>query len=187
MTIVNDHAVELMAVAQAHAVEVLKGTGGNDYHSWAEDLAQDALVALMEREAEGKIENKFVAFALIKQFVFHKSMSFLSKETRRREIEHEHGGSINRTLTGQSAESLSADPFDGIALDEALERLENLSPLLYHTTHLHYIDGLPVVEIATMLEVDVNTIYQRLARARTAVINKLLTRNCNNGRRQTKL
>jgi len=157
---------KLTEVLVATAIKTLSGPTGADHTAEAEDLAQDVLLILLEKDLP-----EDDTFKLGVKIVTEMGRNHVRDERRRREIEKEYGGAINRGLTGQSAESLAADPFEGIAQEEALDRLCALSPLLYHTTHLHYITGLPVVEIATMLEVDVNTVYQRLARARTAVIN----------------
>ena len=158
--------MKLRSVLVATATKTLAGPTGADHTSEAEDIVQDALITLMIKDLP---EDDM--FKLGVKIVTDKCRDYLKVTGRRRTIEKEHGKAINRGLTGQSAESLAADPFEGITLTEALARLEDLSPLLYHTCSLHYISGLPVVEIATMLEVDCNTIHQRLARARTAVID----------------
>jgi RNA polymerase sigma factor (sigma-70 family) len=156
----------LTDVLVATATKTLAGPNGADHTTEAEDLAQDVLIILMEKDL-GEDD----MFKLGVKIITDKSRDYLRQETRRREIEKEHGKSINRGLTGQSAESLAADPFDGIALEEALDRLADLSALLHATAQLHYIDGLEVSAIAALLQADENTIYQRLARARAAVIN----------------
>jgi DNA-directed RNA polymerase specialized sigma24 family protein len=167
--IVEQHAKELTKVATAHAVQCLGGASGSDYGSWAEDMAQEALLILFERELEGKIENKYVAFNMVKQIVTHKSSSFKGKEARRRELEREHGVGINRTLTGQSAESLAADPFDSISEEEAMRRHDELSPLLYRTSYRYYIEGWTVCGIAETDGVTEDVIYKRLQRIRDIV------------------
>jgi DNA-directed RNA polymerase specialized sigma24 family protein len=166
MTIINDNAKELLGVATAEATKHLGGEVGLDYTSWADDIAQDTMIILLELEEEGKIDNKYVAFNMVRQVAYHKATSFKSKELRRREIEQEHGDKINSVLTGQSAELLAADPYEIRAYEEMRERLDDLSPLLYSTTERHYMDGLSVGEIAEADEVTEDVVYKRLQRAR---------------------
>ena len=123
----------------------------------------------MEREAEGKIDHKYVAFNQIKQIVHHKATNLRVNEGRRREIEQEHGKAINRTLTGQSAESLAADPFDSMSEEEAADRLHGLSPALYRIAIAHYIYGISVQEIARHDNLTEDAVYKRLQRARDIV------------------
>lgn len=169
MGIVNDNAKELLGVARAAAVSHLGGEVGNDYAPWADDIAQDTLLKLSEREADGKLENAFVAFSLAKVIARFDSINLQTKERRRREIEEEHGESINRTLTGQSAESLAADPYEELPREEAVNRLGDLSPLLRRIVIAHYINGISVAEIARYDNLTEDVVYKRLQRARDIV------------------
>jgi len=166
MSYINDNAKELLGTAKAVAVRVLGGEIGTDYGSWADDIAQDVIVNLLETEENKGFESKYHAFAQCHLVAKQKSISFKKGEQRRREIEQEHGNKINSTLTGQSAELLAADPYEILAYEEMRERLDELSPLLHATTELHYIQGLPIAEIARMQDVTEDVVYKRLQRAR---------------------
>lgn len=172
MSIVNDNAKELVEVAKSIAITILGGEVGADYSDWAEDIAQDVLVELLEAEAEGKIESKYHAFAQVQLATKHRSISFQKGEARRREIEREHGASINRRLTGQSAEALAADPLDTLIAEAIPARLSELSPLLLATLRLHHIDGLPVSAIAEMQGKSEVAIYKRLEAAKAFLEDK---------------
>jgi RNA polymerase sigma factor (sigma-70 family) len=163
MTVVNDYAEEVMGVAKAIAIHILGGEGGTDYSSWADDIAQDTMVALLEEEP---FDDRYHLFAMCQLNAKHRAINFKMKEERRREIEQEHGDKINSMLTEQSAELLAADPYEVMAYEEMRDRLDTLSPLLYSTTERHYIDGLSVAEIAEQDEVTEDVIYKRLQRAR---------------------
>ena len=106
-----------------------------------------------------------------KVIAYRKACNFQTKEHRRREIEEEHGDKINTVLTGQGAELLAADPLEILAYEEMRDRLDQLSPLLYATVQLHYINGLDVSAIADMQAVTEDVIYKRLQRARDFVTN----------------
>lgn len=167
MTTIDQHAAELMGVAQAEAMKYLN-TDTGDFVSHYEDIAQDALVTLLERQAEGKIENEFVAFAQVKVIVHQMCTKLIRDETRRREIEQEHGESINNGLDG-SREYLSADPMEIMAYEEMRDRLDELGPKLYNTVQRHYIDGVSVQDIAQQEGASEDAIYKRLQRARDVV------------------
>jgi RNA polymerase sigma factor (sigma-70 family) len=168
MSIIEKNYQDLFGVAKSEATNQLGGSSGEDYASWAEDIAQDTIVRLLEMEAEGTLKEDEV-FGLCKLIAFRKATNFYTKEIRRREIEEENGDKINSMLTEQSAELLAADPLEILAYDEMRDRLDDLSPLLYSTTERHYIDGLSVSEIAEQDGVTANVIYQRLHRARNFI------------------
>ena len=135
------------------------------YSTIAEDIAQEAILSLIERG----VDDEDTSFKLGSKIVKDLCIDHMRKEQRRGEIVQEHGRDINRTLTGQSSESLAADPFDSMTKEEALDRLCALSPLLYDTTRAHYIEGLSVVEIAKRDEITEDVVYKRLQRARDIV------------------
>ncbi len=154
----------LTNVLTAAAIKALGGPVGDDYTADAEDLAQDVILKLLERELS---EDDY--FKLGTKMVQDLAIDLRRTEQRRREIEDEHGDSINRNLTGQSAEVLAADPHEILAYEEMRDRLDQLSPLLYSTTTRHYIDGQSVTDIAERDGVSADVIYKRLQRARNFV------------------
>jgi len=168
MGIVEKNYEDLQGMCSNIAAMHLGGPAGVDHSAWANDIAQDVIVLLLEKEAAGTLREEDM-FGLAKEMARTRSINFSIQEKRRREIEQEHGKAINRSLTGQSAESLAADPFDGITREEALDRLCALSPLLYHTTRRHYIDGWTVCRIAETDGVTTDVVYKRLQRARDIV------------------
>ena len=126
------------------------------------------MVLLLEKEAAGELKEESV-FGLAKEMARARSINHVTQETRRREIEQEHGMSINRTLTGQSAETLAADPYEELPREEATNRLNNLSPLLRRILIAHYFDGISVAEIARHDNLTEDVVYKRLQRARDIV------------------
>lgn len=167
MGIVEQNYNDLFKMAKHKAIKQLGGSLGDDYASWAEDIAQDTIVKLLEMEAEGNLKEKEL-FGLCKLIATRRSINHCRDENRRREIQQEHGEAINRNLDG-SRETLSADPLEVMAYEEMRSRLDELSPKLYNTVQAHYIDGLSVREIAEEQEVTEDVIYKRLQRARDMV------------------
>ncbi len=167
MSIVGQNYDELFGMAKSCAVAKLGGAAGQDYAYLAEDLAQDVIVLLLEKEAEGTLVESEV-FGLCKRMAELRSISLHKLETRRREIEQENGESINSGLDG-SREYLSADPMEIMAYEEMRSRLDELSPKLYNAVERHYIDGRSVTDIAEEDGVSEDVIYKRLQRARDEV------------------
>ena len=168
MSIVGDNYTDLVGVATNVARKILGGTSGSDFASEAEDIAQDAIVVLLEKEEQGQLTTATM-FGLVDIVAARKAMSYKRGELRRREIESEHGTSINKTLTGQSAEALSADPYELMAVDEMKERLNDLSPMLRWTVKSYYIEGMTTAEMAKAQGCKEEAIYKRLQRARDIV------------------
>jgi RNA polymerase sigma factor (sigma-70 family) len=166
MGLITDNYNELFTLAKHTAVKTLGGHAGSDMSSWAEDIAQDVLVKLFEKESTLGDEDNI--FGLVPLMVVRRCLNFKRDEGRRREIEQEHGDAINRNLDG-SREALSADPLEVMAYEEMRSRLDELSPKLYNTVQAHYINGLSVREIAEEQEVTEDVIYKRLQRARDMV------------------
>ena len=155
----------LRNVLIATATKALGGQAGDDHTSWAEDIAHEAITKLLLKGALGDDD----AFKLGIKIVKDLAKDHRRVERNRRTIEREHGAKINNTLTGQSAHNLAADPLEIMAYDEMKERLDELSPLIFATTELHYIQGLDVSAIAEMQGVSEPVIYKRLQRARDYV------------------
>ncbi len=162
MTITDKHAKELLGIAKATAAKC----GSPDD---VDDVAQSAFVKLLELEDAGRVANRFVAFAMIEVIAHQTAINLYNKNKRRKDIEQSHGREINRHLTGQSAEHLSAQPDDIIMSEEIRERLINLSPLVYATAHMHYIDGMSVARLTMEFACSEDVIYKRLQRARDAI------------------
>ena len=168
MSIVADNYTDLLSVATNVARKILGGGVGSDYASEAEDIGQDTIVVLLKKEMEGQLTHETV-FGLADIVAARKAMSHKSVEIRRREIEQEHGAAINRTLTGQSAEALSADPFEAMAVEEMTSRLKGLSPMLSWTVTEYYLNGTKASDMARDQGTTEAVIYKRLQRARDLV------------------
>ncbi len=168
MGIVEKNYEELMSMATSVARKELGGPDRSDYTNYAADIAQNVVMMLLEKETAGELREAEM-FGLAKGMARLRSITYMRDESRRRELEEEHGEAINRRLTGQSAESLAADPYEEIPLEEAAHRLDALSPLLYRTTNAYYIVGEPIESIAEMEGVSEDVIYKRLQRARDIV------------------
>lgn len=152
----------------AVSVRELGGENGHDYVSEAEDISQEAIIKLLDKDLSDEDD----AFKLGAKIVADLCKDLRRIESNRREIESEYGASINRTLTGQSAELLAADPLDLLIADEVKDRLEELSPLLRATLELHHMDGLSVSAIAEMQGKSEVAIYKRLEAAKAYLEDK---------------
>jgi len=130
----------------------------------AEDVAMDAILKLLEKGVTEEADQFALGTKIVQDLVKDHS----KVETRRREIEQEHGESINAGLDG-SREYLSADPMEIMAYEEMRSRLDELSPKLHNTVERHYIDGRSVTDIAEEDGVSEDVIYKRLQRARDEV------------------
>jgi len=168
MGIVEKNYEDLLGVCKHVATQQLGGPARTDYSSEAEDIAQNVIVMLLEKEAKGELREEDM-FGLAKGMARLRSITYITNETRRREIEQEHGPAINRTLTGQSAESLAADPSDLVGVEDLNDRLNTLSPLLYSTAMAFYLDGQTVEHIAKAWGITEDVVYKRLQRARDIV------------------
>lgn len=140
------------------ATTELGGRAGMDYAGYAEDLAQDAVLALIEKDVTTEDD----AFKLGTKMVADWAKNLRKGETRRREIEAVNGTTINRNLTGQSAEGLAADPLDLLVRDEMVGRFATLSPVLANTLQLVCEEGVTIPEAAERLGITPNAVYQRL-------------------------
>lgn len=147
----------------AKAVQVMGGS--DDYASYAEDIAMDAIVRMLERGIEDPEEQYKLGITTV-TFL---AKNFMRDERNRRDIENKEGVAINRELDG-SREYLLVNPFDVMTYEEMRDRLDDLSPLLRETVVAHYIDGKTVDQIAADEGVSEDRIYKRLQRARDEVI-----------------
>lgn len=163
MTVKNNYN-DLYGVAKSTALSTLGGNIMDDYAAWAEDIAQDVIVELLELEQAGKL-NEDTVFGLAKTIAERQSTSLYNKERRRREIEAEHGAAINRELL-RSREALAEDPFEQATSEEMADRINNLSEKLYNTANAYYILGLTAAEIAEEDGTTEDVVYKRLQRAR---------------------
>ena len=139
----------------------------DDYSSYAEDIAQDAIVRLLERGIVDPEEQHRLGYVTV-TFL---AKNFMRDERNRRSIENTQGVAINRELDG-SREYMLVNPFDVMTYEEMRDRLDNLSPLLRETVGAHYIDGKTVDQIAADEGVSEDRIYKRLQRARDEVIGE---------------
>ena len=62
---------------------------------------------------------------------------------------------------------------DILALDQALDRLERESPRLAQLVQLRFFGGLPITEIATMLDVSDRTLKRDWRKARAFLLAEL--------------
>lgn len=88
----------------------------------------------------------------------------LVDHARRRLAEKRGGGAMKVTLPGEIASP--APPEEILALDEALDRLGDLSPRLKQVVEYRFFAGLEETEIAELLGVTTRTVQRDWARAR---------------------
>ncbi len=164
---VSNNYDDLYQIALTNAQKTL-GHGLEDY---AEDVAQNVMLTLVVMEANGQLDEETV-FGLVKSAACRDAVDFLRKEARRREIEQEHGESINRNLSGSAVE-VTADPIQLEMFEEAMDRITGqLSPLLQETLERYYVEGWTAEEIAENQQIPVPTVYKRLQRARDFIEGK---------------
>jgi RNA polymerase sigma factor (TIGR02999 family) len=89
----------------------------------------------------------------------------LVDEARRRLAGKRGGGARPVTLT-DAAGQVPLEPVELIAMDQALDRLDDLSPRLRQVVELRYFAGLTVGEIAGSLDVTTRTVERDWAKAR---------------------
>lgn len=96
----------------------------------------------------------------------------LVDRARRRMADKRGAGIPQVTLNGLEAGS-SAQPFDLVAVDAALTRLEALDARFAQVVELHVFAGMPIVEIATRLALSERTVFRSWRAARAFLIGQL--------------
>jgi RNA polymerase sigma factor (TIGR02999 family) len=87
---------------------------------------------------------------------------------------HKHGGALTRVTLDDEAIACADDPDTLLAIDAALERLEELSPRLARVVELRFYGGLSESETATELGVTVRTVQRDWAKARMLLERMLI-------------
>ena len=147
----------------------------------AEDVTQDTFVKAWESLHSLKSNDAFQAWLhqiarrlcldTLRKRVWETSVSEFTVLTDQRTSE-EGEGEVEPFLAGvESTDSL--DPEEVIIENERKkavhEAIAQLSPPLREVVVLHYLEGLPVDEVAKILSVPIGTVLSRLARAREAL------------------
>ena len=158
---------ELVTKLKAQAVRALGGGVGSDYSSYADDLVQDTLLYLYERDITEEREQQ----ALATGFIAWRANNLIRNESNRRRIELESGKEINKEVDG-SRSYTTVDPLDALESTEIVERLANLSPTLSYTFEEYHFNGKSIEEIADASGVSTASIYKRLERARELLQGK---------------
>lgn len=81
-------------------------------------------------------------------------------------------GAAQVTLNGLEPDGL-AQPFDLVAVDAALTRLEALDARFAQVVELHVFAGIPIVQIATQLGLSERTVFRNWRAARAFLIGQL--------------
>lgn len=145
------------------AVNLLGNKAGLDFAAEAEDLAQDALIVLLEKEPKDTEEATRLGLAILTR----DGVDHIRKEVRRREIEQDAGDVINRNL---GAEFTGDDPEQVAMAEERVERVDELTPLLRNTLEAYYIDGKTYEELAAIEGCTEAVIRKRIQRARDILL-----------------
>lgn len=140
------------------ATNYLGGGAGQDYARNAEDLAQDTLVILLEKELASTEE----AIKLGTEILRRDATDLKRVESRRRELEQENGDEINRNC---GANWSGDDPSYVLEMEQELERIEKLSPVLRQTLE-RVVKGLTYAEIAAQDMTTEQVIRKRVQRAK---------------------
>ncbi|WP_313913575.1 ECF-type sigma factor [Tahibacter sp.] len=96
----------------------------------------------------------------------------LVDRARRRMAEKRGAGAAQVTLNGLEPDG-SAQPFDLVAVDAALTRLEALDARFAQVVELHVFAGMPIVQIATQLGLSERTVFRNWRAARAFLIGQL--------------
>jgi RNA polymerase sigma factor (TIGR02999 family) len=72
-----------------------------------------------------------------------------------------------------SGEAVQASEFDVVALDDALEGLQQMEPRLAQVIELHYFGGLTYEQIATALDNSAATVHRDIRLARAWLLNEI--------------
>ena len=158
MGIVEANYAELFAMTTNAAKEILGGTGGGDYSEHAEDVAQDAIMALQGMDVTDKEE----LFKLGKTVAQNDARNLIRNENNRRSIEAENG---DLTPFGEG-DADNANPFDVYSADEMKKRIGTLSDTLKRTLQLIAFEGLSYPEVAEREGVSKSEIYERIRQAK---------------------
>jgi RNA polymerase sigma factor (TIGR02999 family) len=92
---------------------------------------------------------------------------------RRRAAEKRGGGALRVTLTGSLAGDGGSQDVDVLAIEQALQRLEQLEPRLAQVVELHFYGGLQFAEISRVLGVTERTLYRDWRTARAMILADL--------------
>jgi DNA-directed RNA polymerase specialized sigma24 family protein len=122
---------------------------------WDEDVKQDVYVILLEKE-EGYMGNVSVE-QLVTSIYNLRCLNGYRQEARRKELVEENIQAIEAFHGTDDTH----DPLEYMGAEEILNKISNLSPLLYDTLS-DLLDGMTPRQCAVIDKVDTNTIYQRI-------------------------
>lgn len=122
---------------------------------WDDDIRQDVYVILLEKP-DGYMGDQTIESLMTAIYTFRK-MDLFRQDSRRKALVMENLQAIEN-LHGTDG---AYDPIEYVAVDELMDRVDKLSPLLKKTLYAH-LNGVTVAAIAAHEEVDANTIYQRM-------------------------
>ena len=96
-----------------------------------------------------------------------------SRLMRRVLVDHAKSRTRIKRRTGESAVEPAAADLDVVALDEALEGLEQLEPRLARVIELHYFGGLTYEEVAAASGASPATVHRDIRLARAWLLNEM--------------
>ena len=129
---------------------------------WSDDIRQDVYVALLEKD-EGYMGEVPVE-QLVTAIYNFRTIDTLRKDARRRELLLKNLS----TIEGLHGSDDCHDPLEYLAAEEVFDKIDALSPLL-RSTLTRYVEGADVSDIAASDGVDVNTVYQRVWKAKQEI------------------
>jgi RNA polymerase sigma factor (TIGR02999 family) len=92
---------------------------------------------------------------------------------RRRLAEKRGGGALRVTLTGNLDADAPGTDVDVLAIEQSLQRLEQIEPRLARVVELHFYGGLQFAEISRVLGVTERTVYRDWRTARAMILADL--------------
>ena len=94
-------------------------------------------------------------------------------ESARRKYRKKRGGDRRQTTLDESMLTTGAPPDEILAVDEALERLEEESPKLAQVVKLRYFAGLTVAETAAVMAISTSSVDRQWAGAKAWLFREL--------------
>ena len=131
-------------------------------------LAHEALLRLFDTNAFAETATRAVFF-----HAATRAMRQVLVEHARRRNAAKRGGGWQRTAWDEAAAAFEEQHLDLEQLDAALAKLERLHERQFQVVQLRFFGGLPIGEIAAMLEISPSSVEKDLQRARTFLYGEM--------------
>ncbi len=136
----------------------------------AEEAAQEAMIAIVRSLESLQDHRAVVAFA--KQIAVRVSLRFREKRRRAQEV-HATFENIQSLDSGHENTSPVAETMRRERLERLIDHLEQLSPAQSEVLLMQFVLGFRPAEIASALQIPVNTVRSRVRLGRSALAHRL--------------